>query len=74
VIDRPRAQRHQFVPRAQQAQVSLYLAAAMLDRAQELGVQTGEARQGLGVHAVRLAVALGDQLYLARIGHDDFVP
>src|SRR3972149_2902283 len=74
MVDEVRPYSHQRVPRPQQCQVLLGLRAAVVDGAQEPWVYPPEAGQQLGVRAVSLAVALGDEPHLARVGDNDLVP
>ena len=53
---------------AQLCQVGLCSRAAMADGAQQLGIETTQARQALGIEAIGLAVPGIDQAHLAGIG------
>ena len=57
-----------------QVQVLLALQAAVLDGVKQLRVESRHPRQLLGIVAVVLALAGGDDRNLARVGHDDLVP
>ena len=46
----------------------------MVDRAQQADVRPAQAGEGLGIVAVRLPRALGDEPHAMGVGHDHFVP
>ena len=73
VVDEQRARAHQRVAGAHHGEVVLALFAAVADRGEQLGVEAPQPRQPLGVEAVGLALAAGDQRDLARVGDDHLV-
>ena len=73
MVDELRPRTHEGVAAAHDGKVLFGLRAAVPDGGQQLGVEPPEARQLLGVAAVVLAVAAGDQRRLPGVRHDHFV-
>jgi hypothetical protein len=73
VVDQLRAAIHQCLARADDGHVSLGLFAPVLERIEQLRVQTSQASQVLGIDLVGLSLVGVDEPCLASVGHQDLV-
>src|SRR5262245_11865948 len=69
-IDRLGAQGYQRVASFEKQKIRVSFGTSMLDRREQLRIQTPDACQKLCIDAVVLAISLGDQTDVTRVGHD----
>ena len=73
-IHQRRARADQDRSRPDHRQMDLRLGTAMAHRTKQAGIDSGQTRERPGIQPIVFPAALADQLHVARMGHNHFVP
>src|SRR5262249_34594790 len=73
LVDEKRPGPHEPITRSEQEQIRLGPSAPVLDRTEELRVDSRQPSEGVGIGSIALARTVGDPTQLAGVRHDHFL-